>query len=64
MSQKQIPAPLGKLISYFAGYDSVAHFGPNEVKNSERFVIQDNDTYSAVLLTGLSKWCSQVRMTC
>jgi ligand-binding SRPBCC domain-containing protein len=29
MSQKQTPAPLEKLISYFAGYDSLAHFTPS-----------------------------------
>jgi hypothetical protein len=28
MSQQQTLAPLGKLIGYFADYDSVAHFTP------------------------------------
>lgn len=32
MSQKQTLAPLEKLISYFAGYDSLAHFTPKSVE--------------------------------
>src|SRR5258708_33888244 len=36
MSQQQTLAPLGKLIGYFADYDSVAHFTPYSSAGTRR----------------------------